>query len=163
MTGSRVSCPNQYKSCAHRRAHRLEPRMRTINLLVGARFETPIVSALGRWLVCSMAKFTKLRMASTDVDAVRSGPSERPSVLGVWISSSTMKGRWQGPQKLRPLRRPTYPTLSEVSGVLQLGPPHEEYGRPTWCFWARQCRWLSLDGTCRSTSDHTKVYTGLGR
>jgi hypothetical protein len=32
--------PNQYKSCAYP-AHRLEPEMRTINLLVGVRYETP--------------------------------------------------------------------------------------------------------------------------
>jgi hypothetical protein len=35
-------CPNQYKSCAHH-AHRPKPRMRTINLLIEARFETPTI------------------------------------------------------------------------------------------------------------------------
>ena len=35
-------CPNQYKSYVNR-AHPPEPRTCTINLLVGARFETPTV------------------------------------------------------------------------------------------------------------------------
>jgi hypothetical protein len=41
--------PNQYKSCALR-AHHPEPGTRTINLLVGVRYETP--TTLYRLITC---------------------------------------------------------------------------------------------------------------
>jgi hypothetical protein len=58
------------KSGCDNRAHPPEPRTRTIKLFVGARFETPIVSASGRGLARSTTKFSKLRMASNDIVSV---------------------------------------------------------------------------------------------
>jgi hypothetical protein len=58
---------NQYKSCAHR-AHPLEPRALTINLLVGARFEILTVGVPGRRLACSDTKFSKLWMANRNAN-----------------------------------------------------------------------------------------------
>jgi hypothetical protein len=40
--------------------------MHTINLLVEARYETPIVGAPGRELACSAMRSSKLQMASCD-------------------------------------------------------------------------------------------------
>jgi hypothetical protein len=69
MTGSRDVLHDRYKSCAHR-AHPTEPEMRTVNLLVGARFKTPIVGVPRRGLARSAAKFSKLRMTRDDSSAV---------------------------------------------------------------------------------------------
>jgi hypothetical protein len=70
-------CPHKYKSFALH-AHPTEPRTRTINLLVGVKYKTPIIGAPGRGLARSATRFSKFRMVEIDVGVARApGATER--------------------------------------------------------------------------------------
>jgi hypothetical protein len=90
------------------------------------------------------------------------------SWCGVWDVKKQKIIWWK---TLKPLKVLRYIYMhSFIQKSLKAGPEVSVFmtrlrttGFPTWCFWAGRRRWLRLYGTCRYTSNHTRVYTGSRR